>query len=188
MTCIHYHHVVPSARISLTLSRPFSIVCCFRQVFRTRSCIGTELLYVGSSWLSCLLLVHVKGSSVCQLFVRSYFSSRVTSIWIVQVMIGRWPYSCCFVGCYLQYVFNIARSIFVLLPSSFFSICLVNVHVVHPYSSIDTITSWKKLRFILSVMSDFHMTEWLNKWIAVHGQLVNTALLITLMGWFPTGR
>ena len=32
-------------------------------------------------------------------------------------------------------------------------------HVVHPYSSIDTIAAWKKLRFILSVRSDFHMTD-----------------------------
>ncbi len=31
---------------------------------------------------------------------------------------------------------------------------LVSVHVVHPYSSIDTTTAWKKLHFILSVRSD----------------------------------
>ena len=43
---------------------------------------------------------------------------------------------------------------------------LVTVHVVHPYSSIDTTASWKKLRFILSVRSDFHMTDSLS--IAVH--------------------
>ena len=40
-----------------------------------------------------------------------------------------------------------------------FSICLVSIHVVHPYSSIDTTAAWKKLRFILSVKSDFHMTD-----------------------------
>ena len=33
------------------------------------------------------------------------------------------------------------------------------LYLVHPYSSIDTTTSRKKLRFILSVRSDFHMTE-----------------------------
>ena len=43
---------------------------------------------------------------------------------------------------------------------------LVIVHVVHPYSSIDTSAAWKKLRFILSVRSDFHMTDSLL--IAVH--------------------
>ena len=79
---------------------------------------------------------------------------------------GRWPYSCCFVGYCLQDLFNIARSILVVLPSSFFYNRLVNVHVVHAYSSIDTTTAWKKLRFILSVRSDFHMTDSLS--IAVH--------------------
>ena len=37
---------------------------------------------------------------------------------------------------------------------------------MHPYSSIDTIAAWKKLRFILSVRSDFHMIDSLS--IAVH--------------------
>ncbi len=37
---------------------------------------------------------------------------------------------------------------------------------MHPYSSIDTATAWKKLRFILSVRSDFHMIDCLS--IAVH--------------------
>ena len=41
-----------------------------------------------------------------------------------------------------------------------------SVHVVHPYSSIDTAATWKKLRFILSVRSDFHMTDLLS--IAVY--------------------
>ena len=54
-----------------------------------------------------------------------------------------------------------------LLPWSFFSSRLVSVHVVHPYSSIYTIAAWKKLRFILSVRSDFHMTDML--FIAVLG-------------------
>ena len=86
--------------------------------------------------------------------------------WIVFVMGGKWPYSCRFVGCWLHDLFNIACSILVQLPSSFFSICLVSIHVVHPYSSIDTTAAWKKLRFILSVRSDFHMTDSLS--IAIH--------------------
>ena len=48
------HHVTPSVQISMTLSPPFSIVHCFRPVFRTISRIGTELLYVGSRGSSCL--------------------------------------------------------------------------------------------------------------------------------------
>ena len=42
----------------------------------------------------------------------------------------------------------------------------VRVHVVHPYSSIDVTAAWKKLRFILSVRSDFHIIDSLL--IAVH--------------------
>ena len=37
---------------------------------------------------------------------------------------------------------------------------------MHPYTSIHTTAFWKKLRFILSVRSDFHMTNSLS--IAVH--------------------
>ena len=85
---------------------------------------------------------------------------------IVFVMGVRWPHNCCFVGCCLQNLFNIARSILVELPSSFFSIGFVSVHVVHPYSSIDTTAVWKKLCFILSVSSDFHMID--NLSIAIH--------------------
>ena len=40
------------------------------------------------------------------------------------------------------------------------------MHVVHPYSSIDVTAAWKKLRFILSVRSDFHIIDSLL--IAVH--------------------
>ena len=72
-------------------------------------------------------------------------------------MEGRWPYSNCFVRCCFQDLINIADSILVQFPSSFFSICLVIVHVVHPYSRIDTTVARKKLRFILSSKFDFHM-------------------------------
>ena len=86
----------------------------------------------------------------------------VRLIWIVFMMGGS-----CFLGCCLQDLFKIARRILVSLPPSFCSIRLVGVHVVHPYSSIDTTAAWKKLRFILSVKSDFHMTDSLS--IAVYG-------------------
>ena len=72
---------------------------------------------------------------------------------------GRWRYSCCFLGCCFQELFNIARSILTQLPSSFFSIQFVSVYVVHPYNSMDTTAAWKKLRFISSDRSDFHMND-----------------------------
>ena len=85
---------------------------------------------------------------------------------IVFVMGGKCPYSWCLVGCCHQELFNTALNILVQFPSSFLSSRFVSVHVVHPYSSIDTTAAWKKLRFILSVRSDFHMIESLS--IAVH--------------------
>ena len=55
-----------------SLSPPLPIIHCFRQVFRAISRICTELLYVGSSWSSLPLLVHVKGSTLRHLWVRPY--------------------------------------------------------------------------------------------------------------------
>ena len=86
--------------------------------------------------------------------------------WIVFVMGGRCPYSLCFVGYWLQDLFNIARNILEYLLSSFFSSRFVSVQVVHTYSSIDMAAAWKKLHFILLVNSDFHMT--VSSSIAVH--------------------
>ena len=85
---------------------------------------------------------------------------------MVLEMRGKWPYSCCFVGCCFQDLFNITRSILVRFPSSFFSMRFVSVHVVHPCSSIDTTVLWKKSCFISSDRSDFHMIDSLS--IAVH--------------------
>ena len=84
---------------------------------------------------------------------------------MVLVIGGRWPYNYCFVGCCFQDLFMIARSILVQLPSRFFSIRFISVHVVHPYSSIDTTAAWKK-SMILSDRLDFHMIDILS--VAVH--------------------
>ena len=118
------------------------------------------------------LVDHMWGSiGVHHLCARLCFSSSVLKCMvrltcIVFVMGGRWPYSWRLRGCCRQDLFNTARSILVQLPSSFFSSLLVSVQVVHPYSSINTTAAWKKLRFILSVRSDFHMIDSLS--IAVH--------------------
>ena len=74
---------------------------------------------------------------------------------------GKWPCNRCFVRCCFQDLFDVARSILMQFPSSFFSKCLISVHMVHPYSA-----AWKKLRFILLDKSDFHMID--NLLIAVH--------------------
>ena len=64
------------------------------------------------------------------------------------------------------------------VPSSFFSSRLVSVHVVHLYSSIYTIAAWEKLRFILSVRSDVHMTDSLL--IAVHAFVSQVSISVSV--------
>ena len=103
--CTVHHHVVPLARISLTLSRHFSPS------------------FITSGWSSGL---HPVSSHICWMYIRAgrpAFSRpyvgvhRSTSLmssslllqqcpaglvrltWIVFVMGGRWPYSWCLVGC-----------------------------------------------------------------------------------------
>ena len=71
----------------------------------------------------------------------------------------KWLYSCCFLGCWFQDLFNTARS-FLFCSRIAFSIRFISVHVVHPYSSIDTTAAWKKFR------SEFHMVG--NQSISVH--------------------
>ena len=72
---------------------------------------------------------------------------------------GKWPYSCCFVGCCFQDLVNIAPNILVQFPTSFSSMNFVIIHVVHLYSSIDTTTAWKKSNLTLLDRSDFYMID-----------------------------
>ena len=63
------------------------------------------------------------------------------------------------VGCCFQDLFKAAKNILVLFTSSFFSLCFVNVHLMHLYKSMETATAWKKLRFILTDRLDFYMND-----------------------------
>ena len=49
---------------------------------------------------------------------------------------------------------------------------------MHPYSSIDSIAAWKKLRFILSVGSDLHMTDNLLK--AIHAFVSRVSISVSV--------
>ena len=109
------------------------------------------------------LLGHVKGSTGVITYELVPTSPAVScmsgSSDLVFVMGGKWPYSCCFV-CAASSTCSVLLATFLCsCYQAFFSIHLVSVHVVHPYSSIDTTAAWKKLRFILSVRSHFHMTD-----------------------------
>ena len=156
---------MPLAQISLTrslhsfllstgLSRSsvlhsVSVQSCCRWVLAGCSTLACpwEEVYRSTSLISSILLLQQCPACLARL------------IWMVFMMGGWYPHSCCFVGCCLQYLFNTAQSILVQLLSSFLSICLVSIHVVHPYSNIDMNAARKKLCFILSERSDFHMTD-----------------------------
>ena len=163
---------MPLARISLTLSRHFSqsFIASDRSFGLHSVSSQSCCMYVlaGHPALACPYVgVHRSTSLMSSPLLLQQCSACLAHLtWRVFAMGGRWPYSWCFVGCCRQDLFNIARNILVLLPSSSFSSCFVSVQVVHPYSSIDTTAAWKKLRFILSVKSDFHMIDSLS--IAVH--------------------
>ena len=168
-TCIYYHGAL-LAWISLTFMplvyHPLLptvlldyILCLYRDVAD---------VHVGWPTLTCPCEgVHRRTSLMSSsLLLQQCPTCLVHLIRMVLEMGSRWPYSWCFVVCCFQDLFNIAHSILVQFPSSFFSICLVSVHMVHPYSRIDITASWKKLCFILLDKSNFHMIY--NLLIAVH--------------------
>ena len=78
-------------------------------------------------------------------------------------MKGNWPYIFCFIECCFQYLLKTTHSILVLFPFNFFSACFVSNYLLHPYSSINTVTDWNKSHFILSDRTDIHMILWLLK-------------------------
>ena len=169
----HYpHHVAPPVRISLAFSHPPSLSSLapgrsskLHPLLAQSCCIQ---VLAGHPAFACLCEVVHRSMSLrsSSLLLQQCPACLVHLTLIVFMMGGWWPYSYCFVECCLQDLFNTARSILVKLPSSFFSIDLAIIHLVHPYNRIDMTAAWKKLRFILSVRSDFHMT---NSWsIAVH--------------------
>ena len=75
-------------------------------------------------------------------------------------------------------------NILVLFPSSFFSINVISVYVVHPYSRIDTTVARKKMCFILSEKSYFYMIG--NLSVADHefASRIFISLLVDKM-WLP---
>ena len=115
----HHHHVMPLARISLTLSRHFSL--SFIASGRSSG------LHPVSSH-SCWMYVCAGHPAFVQPYVGVHRSTSLMSsplllqqcpaclvrlTWIVFMIGGRWPYSWCLVGCCHQDLFKIARSILV---------------------------------------------------------------------------
>ena len=121
--CIYVYisssHLVPSARKLLTLSLHLSL--SFIAFGRPSG------LHPVSSQCCCMLVrtgcsafvrpcegVHRRTSLMTlSLLLQQCSASLIRLIWIVFVIGGRWPYSCCFERCRLQDLFNIACSILV---------------------------------------------------------------------------
>ena len=111
-------HVTLSARIFLTLSHPPLSSIAFGR--------SSGLHPVSAQ--SCCIYVRAGRPAFARPYEGVHRSTSITSsslllqqcpaclvrlIFIVFVTGGRWTYSCCFVGCCLQDLFNIARSILV---------------------------------------------------------------------------
>ena len=63
--------------------------------------------------------VHRSRSLICSLLLLQQCSACLVRLtWIVLVMGGRWPYSCCLVGCCRQDLFNILRNVLPVLKNN----------------------------------------------------------------------
>ena len=113
----HHHDVVQPTRLSLTLSR--------HPPNRSSPLAGLLWQHPVSSH-SCCMYVRAGRPTFTQPYMGVHRSTSLMSssllyqqcpaclvrlTWIVFMMEGRWPYSWGFVGCCLQDLFNIARSI-----------------------------------------------------------------------------
>ena len=120
----HHHHVVPLARIFLTLSRHFSLSF----IASDRSSSGLHPI----SSHNCCMYVRAGRPAFARPYVGVHRSTSLMSsslllqqcpaclvhlTWIVFMMGGRWPYSWCLVGCCHQDLFKIAR-------------CILNIHII----------------------------------------------------------
>ena len=115
----HHHHVVLVARISLTLSRHFSL-----SFIASGRSLGQHPVSSHSCWMyvragrpafarPCVGVHKSTSLMSSSLLLQQCPACLVRLTWIVFVIGGRWPYSWCLVGCCRQDLFKIARSILV---------------------------------------------------------------------------
>ena len=115
----HHHHVVLVARISLTLSRHFSLsfIASGRSPGQHPVSSHSCWMYVRAgrpafAW-PCVGVHKSTSLMSSSLLLQQCPACLVRLTWIVFVIGGRWPYSWCLVGCCRQDLFKIARSILV---------------------------------------------------------------------------
>ena len=115
----HHHHVVLVARISLTLSRYFSL-----SFIASGRSSGLHPVSSHSCWMyvragrpafawACVGVHKSTSLMSSSLLLQQCPACLVRLTWIVFVIGCWWPYSWCLVGCFRQDLFKIARSILV---------------------------------------------------------------------------
>ena len=115
----HHRHVVLVARISLTLSRHFSL-----SFIASGRSSGQHPVSSHSCWMyvhagrpafarPCVGVHRSTSLMSSSLLLQQCPACLVRLTWIVFVIGGRWPYSWRLVGCCRQDLFKIARSILV---------------------------------------------------------------------------
>ena len=104
----HHPHVVLVARISLTLSRHFSL-----SFIASGRSSGQHPVSSHSCWM--YVRAGRKSTSLMSssLLLQQCPAYLVRLTWIVFETGGRWPYSWCLLGCCLQDLFKIVRRILV---------------------------------------------------------------------------
>ena len=136
-----HHHFLLLARISLTLCRssspsfigrssrlhPVSVQSNCRQVLAGHPTFARPCERVHrSKSLEFILTYQTVSCMSCSANLDGFRDGQLEALHLL------------FVGSCLQDLFYIARSILVQLSSNFFSMCIVNVHLMHQYRSIDT--------------------------------------------------
>ena len=155
----HHHHVVLVARISLTLSRHFSL-----SFITSGRSYGQHPVSSHSCWMyvragrpafarPCVGVHKSTSLMSSSLLLQQCPACLVRLTWIVFVIGGRWLYSWCLVGCCRQDLFKIARSINKNILSAMDKLSFKlsknknNTHIllyqIHLYEIIDLICSMK---------------------------------------------
>ena len=124
MSTYHHHHVVLVTRISLTLSRHFSL-----SFIASGRSSGLHPISSHSCWM----YVHAGCPAFARPYVGVHKSTSLMSLslllqqcpaclvrqtWILFVIGGRWPYSWCLVGCCRQDLFKIFFGIGTFIDST----------------------------------------------------------------------
>ena len=146
-----YHQGVPTAWISLTISRHLAlsaIALCKSSRQQLSVCTELKNVFAGRPIQECpCVVVHKRTLMMTLSFLCQQCSAcLVCHTLIVSKTVGKWPYKCCFVGYCFQDLFKTVYGILVNLSSSFFCKYFIRVRAMQPYSSTDMTTDYFALQ------------------------------------------